>query len=793
MNLLLNFNKKILKKLLVALSSLFFLISEQSPVSAIYNGTSALGSNYVLKIRIGNSYCSAAPLDKYLVVTAAHCVVRNGVAVDPKTILIYPPGVDTNKVSTFAKGIYITYPLDHINSDSFTEPNDIAFIVIDAPFAINVFPKLANYEKTKEIVNSNTPIQVFGYGITKAGGQSVSVPNAFTGIPIAQRRFARFIGFERTYLNFAADERGSTCPGDSGGPSIAEFQGVTYLVSIHSGAGGPCSASITGSMTATISGEYPQIVSKALDFIATQKPSSVSEISLTNIGENGTISWKLKDDELSRIAGVSVLDENGLEICRAGNDKKNCGVFVKPGINKFEIVTLGKLLNSEPTKVAFTIGLTSPINPKISRVSLSGILTWDTPLNFSKYVDYYTVIDSQGTQVCKTNLNSCSIGLLIGLNKFSTVAHFKDVKSPPLDFTLSIKNAQPIGIQNIKTFKTKLEIEWAQVTNFGDVNPSQVLVILQDSKTGEELCTVSYPQKSCLIPLTARDYQFAIALRTDLGRTSLGPIYSFSGIDQIKTSDALMERLELVNTNLRVIAKSKPGNSKEVEELVALSPIFHDKSLVDDTLFKAISDFEAKVMTLIKSEIFAAIDRSNILTSSIESNSNKISKHLLAGSDLIKKFEEDKYLSFVKTSLDLEADYQTNVSELTSFFSERESECQELTFPNKNLGIFVDVVKACNDLENALNFAKVAQSTSQTLLFQLRSLNDEVKILKASLDLRLRERQDAELKAKQEAEARAAAEKAAASKKTTITCIKGKLTKKITAVNPKCPAGYKKR
>lgn len=29
-------------------------------------------------------------------------------------------------------------------------------------------------------------------------------------------------------------------------------------------------------------------------------------------------------------------------------------------------------------------------------------------------------------------------------------------------------------------------------------------------------------------------------------------------------------------------------------------------------------------------------------------------------------------------------------------------------------------------------------------------------------------------------------------KKTTITCTKGKLTKKVTAVNPKCPAGYKK-
>jgi len=62
----------------------------------------------------------------------------------------------------------------------------------------------------------------------------------------------------------------------------------------------------------------------------------------------------------------------------------------------------------------------------------------------------------------------------------------------------------------------------------------------------------------------------------------------------------------------------------------------------------------------------------------------------------------------------------------------------------------------------------------------------------------------AELKAKQEAEAKAAAElkakqeaeaaaKAAAAKKITITCIKGKTVKKVTAVKPKCPSGYKKK
>ena len=87
--------------------------------------------------------------------------------------------------------------------------------------------------------------------------------------------------------------------------------------------------------------------------------------------------------------------------------------------------------------------------------------------------------------------------------------------------------------------------------------------------------------------------------------------------------------------------------------------------------------------------------------------------------------------------------------------------------------------------------------------------------LKAKQEAELKAKQEAELKAKQEADAKAAAElKAAAdkiiqdaqveaskilaaatagAKKTTITCIKGKLSKKVTAVKPKCPSGYKKK
>ena len=81
---------------------------------------------------------------------------------------------------------------------------------------------------------------------------------------------------------------------------------------------------------------------------------------------------------------------------------------------------------------------------------------------------------------------------------------------------------------------------------------------------------------------------------------------------------------------------------------------------------------------------------------------------------------------------------------------------------------------------------------------------------KATADLKTKQEADAkvaaekaaaDLKAKKAAEAKAAAAKilaaakakAAAAKKTTITCVKGKLIKKVTAVKPVCPTGYKKK
>ena len=105
-----------------------------------------------------------------------------------------------------------------------------------------------------------------------------------------------------------------------------------------------------------------------------------------------------------------------------------------------------------------------------------------------------------------------------------------------------------------------------------------------------------------------------------------------------------------------------------------------------------------------------------------------------------------------------------------------------------------------------LLFNKVSNSFQLNLTPKsLIGSEDAKNLVSKSLNLRnaLIEKQNAEIKAEAEAKAKAEAEAKAKADadtkakviptKTTITCIKGKTLKKVTAINPKCPAGYKKK
>ena len=100
---------------------------------------------------------------------------------------------------------------------------------------------------------------------------------------------------------------------------------------------------------------------------------------------------------------------------------------------------------------------------------------------------------------------------------------------------------------------------------------------------------------------------------------------------------------------------------------------------------------------------------------------------------------------------------------------------------------FLDLIKTAESFVAEEKRKEFAKSEEVRIAAELKAKQEAE--VKAKAEEEARVNAEAELKAKQEAEAKAAAEK----KKITITCVKGKSIKKITAVNPKCPKGYKRK
>ena len=334
--------------------ALFLGLVPSYNAQAIYNGTSALGSPYVVKYRTANSWCSGTLVEPQILVTAAHCIVDYGVAEIASDIGVYPPGVDTSKSAIAARGYQIFYPSGFYNNSEKIEPNDIAFVVLDKAVDSTVRLKLANYDVTQQIIAQGATITHFGYGRTSLANNYPTIPQQVLARPRTQKNYFSFAGFERTYINFLADEYGSTCPGDSGGPTIAQYKGEAYLVAIHSGASSPCHLSDAGwGSTATIAGEYLNLYNAATSLLARLKPTDVSNVRIVPSGLTGTISWDLPKNSPAVITGYVVKDASSNELCRTTTN--NCQVNLIPGSNSLTVFALAGSILSNGVSIQYVV------------------------------------------------------------------------------------------------------------------------------------------------------------------------------------------------------------------------------------------------------------------------------------------------------------------------------------------------------------------------------------------------------------------------------------------------------
>jgi hypothetical protein len=116
-----------------------------------------------------------------------------------------------------------------------------------------------------------------------------------------------------------------------------------------------------------------------------------------------------------------------------------------------------------------------------------------------------------------------------------------------------------------------------------------------------------------------------------------------------------------------------------------------------------------------------------------------------------------------------------------------ESTCPS-TYPNASARAAAEL-KAKQEAEaKAAAELKAKQEADAKAAAELKAMQEAEEEARAAEELKAKQEAQAAaaLKAKQEADA-----KAAAAKKTTITCLKGKISKKVTGLKPKCPTGYR--
>jgi hypothetical protein len=175
------------------------------------------------------------------------------------------------------------------------------------------------------------------------------------------------------------------------------------------------------------------------------------------------------------------------------------------------------------------------------------------------------------------------------------------------------------------------------------------------------------------------------------------------------------------------------------------------------------------------------------------------------GRGAMKVYDGEEWVGFAsKTKEDTDTLYATQVTETGEYLYYKPSNILIENLRSDGISDFIRISFGESALINLKSAKAVAEAEA-----------------KAAAELKIKQEAEAkaaaELKTKQEAEAKAAAElkakkdaeeaaakvaaelkakqevaaKTAALKKTTIVCVKGKLSKKITAIKPKCPTGYK--
>ncbi|XP_046860028.1 uncharacterized protein LOC124453273 isoform X2 [Xenia sp. Carnegie-2017] len=228
------------------------LAGSQSPQSLIVGGTEARPNSWpwiVSLTRGGSIHCAGSIIDKYWILTAAHCLVQSTIPANfftGITINVADHRTDTTSVyeySLTSVAMYI-HPKYYLNGPVYFLDYDVALMKLPTPlnFTERVLPVCL--PSRDDIFNENDTCFVIGWGRTASGSTSPYLQQVKLDIISLQEcnSFSSFNGrvSPRSVCGGRRSGGVSACNGDSGGPYQCKRNNTWIQLGIVSWGAGLC-------------------------------------------------------------------------------------------------------------------------------------------------------------------------------------------------------------------------------------------------------------------------------------------------------------------------------------------------------------------------------------------------------------------------------------------------------------------------------------------------------------------------------------------------------------------------